>query len=169
MASQINTVDSQISKDAKVLSTATKQWSNSPPLPKNVHSSHPTETANQKSSVISGGIAVIPTSLSNRQPLEKISPTHSGELPAEDEADSPTPSSTASEPITDQFSPVEKTARSANHRGKDSHLRRSPHLKKFGAEDGRTTDEEDVEGTRDDAFSWPTHSTYDEQRYELMI
>ena len=164
MASQINTVDSQILKDAKVLSSGMKQRSNSPPLPKNVHSSQPTETSNQKDNVILGGMAVKPASHSIRQPLEKISPTPSGELPAEDEADSPTPSSTASEPITDQFSPVEKTSRPTNHRGKDSHLRRSPQLKKFGAEDGRTTDEEDVEGARDDAFSWPTHSTYDEQR-----
>ena len=167
MASQINTVDSQvILKDATVLTTGIQRLSNSPPLPKYSHSlTH--ETTNQKCNETAGVMSAIATSHINRQPLEKLSPTHSGELPTEDEADSPTPSSTASEPITDQFSPSTKTnLRSTNDRVKEPlHLKRSSHLKKFGTEDGRTTDEEDLEGVRDDAFAWPAHSTYDEQRY----
>ena len=50
-------------------------------------------------------------------------------------------------------------------RTKDTLLLKAPHLKPFAVEDGRTTDEEDVEGNRDDAFAWPTHTSYDEQRY----
>ena len=96
------------------------------------------------------------------QPLQSISPTRSGEGRTEDEVDSPTPSSTASEP-TDQFFPSPKSNQRSTHRVKDAYLK-SPHLKNFNAEDARTTDEEDLEGGRDDAFAWPTHSSYDEQR-----
>ena len=98
-------------------------------------------------------------------PLQNISPTRSGEGPTEDEVDSPTPSSTASEPTDQFFSSPKSNQRTTNHRAKDALLLKAPHLKPFAVEDGRTTDEEDIEGNRDDAFAWPTHTSYDEQRY----
>ena len=63
-----------------------------------------------------GVMATVPGITNSRVPLKSISPTHSGEGPTEDEVDSPTPSSTASEP-TDQFFPSPKSnQRSTNHR-----------------------------------------------------
>ena len=112
-------------------------------------------------------MATVPGINNSRGPLKTISPNHSGEGPTEDEVDSPTPSSTASEP-TDQFFPSPKSnQRSTNHRINNPIHSKSAYLKNFANEDGRTTDEEDMEGDRDDAFAWPTHSSYDEKRYIL--
>ena len=156
--------DKQItSTDTTPRNTSNQRMSNSPPFPQPTHSSLLHETNKPNTNL--GVMAAASASHNSRQPIENISPTHSGELPTEDEVDSPTPSSTASEPITDQFFPSPKSnQRSTNHRIKDNLLLKSSHLQKFATEDGRTTDEEDLEGIRDDAFAWPTHSTYDEQR-----
>jgi len=159
-----NTTNIQISsQDTSNRSSAIQRNSNSPPFPRQTHATLPHEAniPNLNSGNMTTASSGIPNS---RQPLQNISPTRSAEEPTEDEVDSPTPSSTASEP-TDQFFPSPKSnPRSTNHRIKDPLHLKSPHLKKFATEDGRTTDEEDLEGNRDDAFAWPTHSSYDEQR-----
>ena len=134
---------------------------NSPLLAQQTHSSLPNEKNKQNNL---GEMATIPTNQNSRLPPGTISPTHSGELPTEDEVDSPTPSSTASEPITDQFLPSPKTNQRSTNRINDTLHMKSPRLKNLATEDVRTTDEEDLEGVTDDAFTWPTHSSYDEQR-----
>jgi hypothetical protein len=157
-----NTTNIQISsQDSNNRSSAIQRNSNSPPFPRQTslpqEANIPNFNSGNMTTASSG-------TLNSRQLLQNISPTHSAEEPTEDEVDSPTPSSTASEP-TDQFFPSPKiNPRSTNHRIKDPLHLKSPRLKKFSTEDGRTTDEEDLEGSRDDAFAWPTHSSYDEQR-----
>lgn len=154
--------DKQItSKDINFANTNIQRVSNSPLLPQPTHSSLPSET--KKPNTL-GEMATVSTNQNSRLPVGTISPTHSGELPTEDEVDSPTPSSTASEPITDQFLPSPKTNQRSTNRNNDTLHMKSPRLKNLTTEDGRTTDEEDLEGVRDDAFTWPTHSSYDEQR-----
>ena len=157
-----NNSDKQItSKDINFANTNIPRVSNSPLLAQQTHSTLPNEKNNPNSL---GEMAKMPTNQNNRLPVGTISPTHSGELPTEDEVDSPTPSSTASEPITDQFLSSPKTNQRSTNRINDTLHMKSPRLKNLATEDVRTTDEEDLEGVTDDAFTWPTHSSYDEQR-----